>query len=175
MAMRVLKNKFPIYLFAFAMVVMTSPAQATQPFRIGQFHDWTAYTSTDSGQLVCFMTSKPKLSQGNYTRRGQVFSFITHRKADRTHDVVSFIAGYDHQKQSDVTVTIDKNKQFQLFTQGDTAWGKDAATDRKLVNAIRSGNKMVVTGTSSRGTSTIDTYSLRGTGKAYNAITKACK
>ncbi len=173
--MSVLKSKLSICYLTLTVIVITFPALAAQPLRIGQFHDWTAYTSTDSGQMVCFMTSKPKLSQGNYTRRGQVFSFITHRKADRTHDVVSFIAGYEYQNQSNVTVTIDKNKQFQLFTQGDTAWGKDAATDRKLVNAIRSGNKMVVTGTSSRGTSTIDTYSLRGTGKAYNAITKACK
>lgn len=152
-----------------------SKAQANNPFRIGQFQDWTAYTSTDSGELVCFMSTKPKLSQGNYTRRGPVFAFITHRKSDRTKDVVSFIAGYTYQDRSDATVTIDKNKKYQLFTKGDTAWGKDAITDKALVDAIRRGNKMIVTGTSSRGTSTIDTYSLRGTGQAYQAITKACQ
>lgn len=152
-----------------------SDAQATTPFRIGQFQDWTAFTSTDSGELVCFMSSKPKLSQGNYTQRGQVFAFITHRKSDKTHDVVSFIAGYSHQNQSNVTVTIDRHKKYQLFTQGDTSWGKDAQADRRLVNGVRTGNKMVVTGTSSRGTSTIDTYSLRGTSQAYKAITKACR
>lgn len=171
-----LKKMIFIGLGSFLLTLLSfSSAHATTPFRIGQFQDWTAYTSTDSGELVCFMSAKPKLSQGNYTRRGQVFAFITHRKSDKTHDVVSFIAGYDYQLQSNVTVTIDSNKKYQLFTQGDTAWGKDGITDRKLVNAIRTGNKMVVTGTSKRGTSTIDTFSLRGTGSAYNAITKACK
>lgn len=156
------------------LLLSISSAQANTPTLIGQFQDWTAYTSYANGGVVCFMSAKPKLSQGNYTSRGQVYAFITHRKSDRTHDVVSFITGYTYEPDSTVTVTVDNARKFQLFTQGDTAWGKDGDTDRNLVNAIRTGNKMVVTGTSSRGTSTIDTYSLRGTSQAYNAITKAC-
>ena len=156
-------------------LIATSNVYAQTPTKIRTYHDWTAYRSADTNGRVCFMSAKPKLAQGNYTRRGPVFAFITHRKSSRSHDVMSVVAGYEYQENSQVTVTIDKNKTFTLFTHGDTAWGRDATTDRKLVNAIRNGNKMIITGTSKRGTATIDTYSLRGSGSAYNAITKSCR
>jgi len=66
-------------------------------------------------------------------------------------------------------------QDFDLFTDGDSAWARDAETDRKLVQAMVRGNSMVVRGTSSRGTLTVDTYSLSGFTAARNAINKACK
>ena len=39
---------------------------------------------------------------------------------------------------------------------------------------MKKGNRMVVKGTSSRGTLTTDTFSLKGFTKAYGAIGKAC-
>ena len=43
-----------------------------------------------------------------------------------------------------------------------------------MVNAMAKGSKMVVKGTSSRGTPTTDTYSLMGFMAARRAITQAC-
>jgi hypothetical protein len=54
------------------------------------------------------------------------------------------------------------------------AWAADGAADLALSQAVRNGSKMVVTGESSRGTKTTDTYSLKGSTKAYEAISKAC-
>ena len=45
----------------------------------------------------------------------------------------------------------------------------------KLVRAMKSGNRMVVYGTSSRGTKTTDTYSLSGFTAMKKRIDKACK
>jgi hypothetical protein len=39
---------------------------------------------------------------------------------------------------------------------------------------MRNGSAMVIKGTSNRGTTTTDTYSLSGTSQAYEAINKAC-
>ena len=66
-------------------------------------------------------------------------------------------------------------RTFQLFTNADTAWARNKKDDAALVRAMRAGSRMIVTGTSSRGTKTKDTYSLSGISAAHKAIGKACK
>jgi invasion protein IalB len=62
-----------------------------------------------------------------------------------------------------------------LFANGDSAWAPDTATDKKLVEAMKRGDRMTVEGESFRGTKTKDTYSLRGFSGAYKAISAKCK
>ena len=66
-------------------------------------------------------------------------------------------------------------RKFELFTSGDSAWARNKKDDANIVRAMRSGAKMIVTGVSSRGTKTKDTYSLSGISAAHRAIGKACK
>ncbi|MBV6631683.1 MAG: hypothetical protein KI792_01475 [Alphaproteobacteria bacterium] len=148
-------------------------ARAAEPRLIGTFRDWSAYEFQDNSGKVCYMASRPIKDEGNYTRRGEIYALVTHRPDDRSFDVASFIAGYTHQAGSDVSVQVGSSS-FDLFTQGDTAWTRDTETDQSLVSSIRKGNRMVVRGTSSRGTLTTDTYSLSGSSAAYEAISKAC-
>lgn len=160
--------------FALSLVVfIASPSVAADPKPIGQYGDWTSYYLMESGQKVCYMVSKPVNAKGSYTNRGEIFALITHRPSENTKDVFSYITGYTYKQGSDATVKID-GKNYILFTQDDTAWAPDAAADNALATAIRSGSNMVVTGTSSRGTLTTDTYSLKGSGAAYKAISKEC-
>lgn len=150
-----------------------SASYAANPKPIGQYGDWTSYYIMEGGQKVCYMVSAPVDARGNYTNRGEIFALITHRPSENTKDVFSYITGYTYKQGSDATVKID-GKNYILFTQDDTAWTPDAAADKALAKAIRGGSKMVVTGTSSRGTLTTDTYSLKGSGAAYKAISKEC-
>jgi invasion protein IalB len=150
-------------------------AQDTEEVRrLGEFQDWRAFTYTEDGSKVCYMASEPTSEEGDYTRRGEVYAMVTHRPSQGTENVVSFIIGYPFQEDSRVDVTIDGSKSFTLFTHKDTAWAPDAETDRQLVQAMRAGRRMVVEGTSSRGTDTTDTYSLLGFTAAHNRIGKAC-
>jgi len=162
---------------AFVSIVVfggfVSQAVAAQPKQLGKFKDWTSYVLMERGNKVCYMVSKPTKAKGKYTNRGEIFALITHRPSENTKDVFSYITGYTYKQGSDATVTID-GKKFILFTQDDTAWAPDANADTKLASAIRTGSKMVVKGTSARGTLTTDTYSLKGSGAAYKAITKEC-
>jgi hypothetical protein len=148
-------------------------AHASEPKPIGKFGAWQAFTFMEDGQRVCYMASKPTDMKGKYNQRGDVFALITHRPGEGTKNVFSYITGYTYKPGSDTTVNIDGDK-FLLFTQDDTAWAPDAETDNKLTDHIRKGSKMIVTGTSSRGTLTTDTFSLRGSTAAHNAISKAC-
>ena len=55
-----------------------------------------------------------------------------------------------------------------------TAWSNTPADDAKLVEAMRKGGKLTVKGVSSRGTETVDQFSLSGFTAAMKAISDAC-
>ncbi|WP_162913173.1 invasion associated locus B family protein [Rhodospirillaceae bacterium SYSU D60014] len=159
--------------FALCLGVVGPAFGAPQPKSIGQFDDWAAVTFEEEGNLVCYITSEPLDMKGDYTQRGRVYALVTHRPANQSLNVVTFIAGYTYDDGSEVTAEID-DQEFTLFTQDDGAWAVDGDTDKKLVDAMRKGREMVVQGVSSRGTETTDTYSLMGFSKAYGAINEAC-
>lgn len=155
-------------LFGFA-----SAAKASDPKLIGTYGDWSAYVFIEDGNKVCYMAAQPKKAEGNYSRRGDVFALVTNRPAEGSKNVFSYITGYSYKPGSDATVTVD-NQKFTLFTQDDTAWAPDAATDNQIVEALRKGSKLVVKGMSSRGTQTTDNFGLSGSGAAHDAIEKEC-
>lgn len=156
------------------MFISAPAAHAAEPKLLGTYGDWAAYTFEENGNKVCYMASKPIKEEGDYTRRGDVFALVTHRPAEKSKNVFSYITGYTYKTNSDVTVTIDGNQRFTLFTHKDMAWANTAEDDNKLADALRKGSRFVVKGTSSRGTLTTDTFSLKGSSAAHDAISKAC-
>jgi hypothetical protein len=62
-----------------------------------------------------------------------------------------------------------------MFTQGEMAWTEDAAADARAIEAMRAGLEAKVTGTSSRGTTTIDTFSLLGFTAALEQAQQLCQ
>lgn len=168
------KIRGPVFLFVLALA-FGGPAHAknVKPRLLIEDGDWKAFVLVEGGQKVCYMVSQPTKEEGKYSSRGDIYALVTHRPAEGTNDVFSYIAGYSYKDGAEVKLTID-GRSFKLFTQGDTAWAEDAATDKKISASIRSGSKLVVQGTSSRGTATTDTFSLKGSGGAYKAISKEC-
>lgn len=156
-----------------ALLILPPLAQAANPVEIGAFGVWKALGFDDKGGKVCFMTAKPEKQEGKFTKRGDVAFFITHWAAEGTRDVVSVSIGYAFRVGSQLSLRID-GKDYQMLTDGEMAWAADSATDAAIAAAVRKGSKMVIKGTSKRGTTTIDTYTLRGSGDAYKAISKAC-
>jgi hypothetical protein len=162
---------------AAAAIVVLSPikAEAAEPKLIGTYGDWAAYTFQENGNKVCYMATKPAKAEGNYTRRGDVFALVTHRPAENSKDVFSYITGYTYKTNSDVSLVVDGNKRYTLFTHKDMAWANTTEDDRAIAQSLRKGSRFVVKGTSSRGTLTTDTFSLKGSSAAHDAINKACK
>ncbi|WP_377808384.1 invasion associated locus B family protein [Azospirillum sp. A29] len=152
--------------------VTAAPAAAADPRHLGTFKDWNAFLFEEKGQKVCYISSQPKKSEPK-AKRGDIYTLVTHRPAEKALDVVSVIVGYPFKKGSEAEVSID-GKDFKLFTDGETAWARDADADRAVTAALRNGKQMVVKGVSGRGTKTTDTYSLAGVGQAYDAINEAC-
>ena len=154
--------------------LLPAPPAAGQDKRvIDVFGDWSAFAETPRGGKVCYIGSVPKKEEGDYTERGDIYVLVTHRPAEKSLGVVSIRAGYTYRKGSEVDVTVGEHA-FKLFTQSGFAWARDSKADRALVAAMKAGATMVVEGTSSYGTLTTDTYSLKGFTAAYQAIGKAC-
>ena len=160
-----------------ALLLLTlsfSAAFASDPMKIGTYGKWEAYEFEEpGGGKVCYMMAKPDKDEGDYKKRGEIAALITHRPAEGTKNVFSYMAGYSYKKGADVTLSVD-GKKFTLFTQNDMAWAADAAADTALAATLQKGSTMVVKGVSGKGTKTTDTFSLKGSAKAYEAITKAC-
>lgn len=168
-----LRKCLSLAVFLSALNLFTGAALAQKPELIGRHGAWEAYKIKDGSDMVCYMVSQPTAKKGNYTKRGDVYALITHRPAESTYNVFSYMTGYAYKAGSDAAVTIDGQK-IALFTQEETAWAPDPQTDEKIANLVRKGSRMVVTGTSTRGTLTTDNFSLSGSGAAYDAISKEC-
>lgn len=158
---------------AVAFLTLPAPAQSAEVKTIGNFGKWRAHTFDDQGVKSCYMTSQPVKDEGKYNKRGDIYVMVVHRPSDKVRDEVSFWAGYAFKDKALVEVSIDGSK-FEVVPIEEIAWAPDSESDRKMVAAMKAGSKMVVEGTSKRGTDTKDTYSLSGFTKAYDAISSAC-
>lgn len=162
-----------VLIFFCVIAPLANAGVTTEPKLIGTYGDWSAYSFKEEGDNICYILSSPKKATGAYKKRGEIFATVTHRPAEKSLNVFSVIAGYSYKPQTSVTLNIDKQK-FVLFTQKDSAWAPDPTTDKAIVDAMRKGKVMTVTGTSSKETKTVDTYGLKGTADAFAAIAKAC-
>jgi len=160
-------------LFAFSLVAMAPNLHASTPRFMQAYGAWDTYVFAEGGSQVCYMASRPQKAEGNYTRRGEIYAYITHRPGKNMRDVFGYVTGYSYKGGSEASLTID-GKSYSLFTQGDKAWALDLESDSLIANAVQKGSKMQVRGVSARGTKTVDTFSLKGSSKAYQRITKEC-
>lgn len=161
-----------------ALVMAASGAMAADEKRdhLGDYRDWSTFRDTQpDGKRVCYMISQPKQANADKAdvKRGAIYVMVSHWPEAKIKDQVRISGGYPYKTNSKVRVTID-GKSYDLFTQDQDAWAHDAQEDRRLVGAMKAGNRMDVAGESSRGTKTQDRFSLSGFTAAYNAITKAC-
>ena len=152
---------------------------AAQATLLGQFGDWGAYTASPGGAKVCFALSKPTASVDNPPNRrtaaNVVYLFISTRPAEKVSNEISIlITGYAFKPNSEASVAIGP-AAFAMYTQNDGAWVKNAADEAKMIETMRKGADVVIKGTTSRGTQTTDTFSLKGISQAIDRASQECK
>jgi invasion protein IalB len=163
-----------------ALAQAKPPANPTaQATLLGQFGDWGAYTATPGGQKVCFALAKPSSSVDNPPNRrtaaNPVYMFISTRPAEKVSNEVSvLVAGYEFKPNTEASVAVGASS-FAMYTQKDGAWVKNAAEEAKLLETMRKGADVVIKATTSRGTQTTDTFSLKGITQAVDRAAQECK
>ena len=159
---------------AFVLLATSVAASAQAPKRIGEHGDWGVYSFSSNNGKVCYVVSQPTRKKPADRDHGDVFFFISTRPKDKVNEEPSVIVGYSFKADSKVTVLVD-SKKFTMFTQGEGAWIENATEEGELVKAMRAGNSMTVAGTSTRGTNTSYTYSLKGVTAALKQNADACQ
>lgn len=139
---------------------------------------WSVFVEEDPKE--CWVVSAPQswtASRGgqNVTSsvtRGEIGMFVTFRPGSGVAGEVSFTGGYPFREGSTVTVEV-RDTSYTLFVDGEWAWPAPA-DDGKLLTDMKAGVDAVVTGISSRGTTTRDTFSLIGITAAVDEAASRC-
>ena len=130
---------------------------------------WTLTKNND----WCYIGSKPiKTDLPETKKRGENY-ILVYKIIGSDENIVQVEAGYQYNLEKDIVVKID-NTSFKFYSTEDsseTAWTDN---DQKVVYAMKKGLELVLSGHSSRGTTTNDTYTLKGFTAAINKLNKDC-
>jgi len=163
-----------------AGTVSPEAAQAQTQQRVDAKKDWSIFQAGAGGKKVCWIVSQPTKTaafrggKSVAVNRGDIFLMVSIRPADGVVNEVSFLGGYPFKKGSDVKASVG-NKKFTMFTEGENAWAPSGKDDAALIDAFRKGARAKLEGVSSRGTKTVDTFSLSGFTAALDAASGLCK
>ena len=148
----------------------------SEPTLIGQFGTWGAYSATPNGKKVCFALAKPSSSKTNPANRPRdpAYAFISTRPSEKVVNEVSIMIGYALKPGSESTLEVG-GAAYAMYTQGDGLWIKNAAEEERMVDAMRKAADVTVKGVSSKGTETIDVFSLKGLAQALDRVAQDCR
>jgi invasion protein IalB len=162
-----------------AMGVLT-PAIAQQVSEniVSEEGDWAVYEDADPKE--CWAVAAPKETVNTRdgrvvtVTRSQMLLMTFFRPGAGVDAQVTFTGGYPFAGGSTVNLNVD-GTEFELITQGEWAWPENKSEDAKIVTAMKRGATAIVTGRSSRGTQTRDTFSLTGFTAALGEAESRCK
>jgi len=121
----------------------------------------------------CYIVSSPiKSDLSEEKKRGQNY-ILVYKIIGSEENIIQIEAGYKYNLNKKINVKID-NTNFDFYSTEDsseTAWTND---DTKVIYAMKKGLVLTLTGESTRGTITNDTYTLKGFTNAVNLLNKDC-
>jgi hypothetical protein len=152
------------------------PGGGGQPTFLAQYGDWGAYTGNSGGKQVCYAFAKPTSSatQPPGRPRDPAYIFVASRPAENVKNEISIVVGYPFKPAYEASADIGSSK-YALLTQGDGAWVKNPAEEARMVETMRRGADLIVTGESGRGTKSTDRYTLKGLSQALDRVAQECK
>lgn len=162
-----------------ALALSFGVAAADTPTLLNVSKNWSAFTSGSGSSKICYALSKPTATDPKKVKRDPIYFIITDwpGRSPKAKSEPEAVPGYQYKDGSTVTAQVGSDK-FELFTKNEdgagAAWVLKRAEEVRLVDAMRRGQELIVTGTSKRGTQTRDTYSLAGLSDALDKIHAAC-
>jgi hypothetical protein len=160
-----------------AVTVSVPAASAQDALLLGVTKGWSAFSSGSGDDKTCYAMAKPAKSDPRKIKRDPIYFLVTDWPGRKTKSEPQVNPGYQYKDGSTVSAQIGGDK-FEFFTQNDAgdgaAWIRKRADEIRMVDLMKTGQQLVVTGTSKRGTVTKDSYALAGFSDALDTIHKAC-
>jgi hypothetical protein len=157
------------------LTIFAAQINADEVKKMGKHKDWETYVMNDETGKVCFAQSKPVLQSPKGNPR-EARLFISFRPGEKITNEISVTAGYEFNNKNSVIAKSGKNKyKFDIIQDG-FAWmsDQDNKLEKKMIKTMKRGSRIMITGNTQNGSSTIDHYSLLGFTKAYNATKANC-
>ena len=163
--------KYLIILIFFSII--HNQAIAEEIKKVGKFKDWETIIIKNDSKLVCFAQSKPILqSPKSYPRESRLF--VSFRPNEKIINEISITSGYEYNNENSIIAKSGKHKYKFDIAQENFAWLADNKMEKKMINTMKKGSRIMVSGYNQKGSQTIDHYSLLGFTKAYNTAKKSC-
>ena len=153
-------------LLTFTIIFLTSISNNLFALEKGS---WTLTKNND----WCYNGSLPIKSDLPETKKWGDNYILVYKIIGSDQNIVQVEAGYQYNLDKDIIVKID-NTSFKFYSTEDsseTAWTDN---DEKVIYAMKKGLELVLSGQSTRGTITNDTYTLKGFTSAINKLNKDC-
>lgn len=138
------------------------------PKAIGKFEDWTAATSVEGGQPVCYAFTRAQSSAPALPGRGDVVLTVTERPAGR--DAVALSAGFSYAPNTTVVLAVEQ-ANLDFYTAQRSAFARDG---HAAVTAFLKGKQIAARSPGPKNVVVADQFSLKGFTAAYAAIGKVC-
>lgn len=139
----------------------------------GRFGDWLVYVAQGKDK-TCYALASPKDRQPAKLKRDNAYIFISSRRGEGVRNEVAIVLGFATKDFGSASAEIDGD-DFGLVAMGTTAWVKNPAEEKEIVDTMKKGAKLVVKATSVKGNLTTDSYSLSGLSQALERVQKECQ
>ncbi len=161
-----------------AAIALAGSANAAEPTLVGSYKDWFVYQVGTGADRNCYALTQPKQTDPKTIKRDPAFFLISTWPARKVNDEPSMVPGFQYKEDAKVQAQVGSDK-FDFFVKNDGtsggAWVKAEADEKRMIDAMKRGSMLSITGVSSRGTLVKDNFSLSGLSAALDKIDQTCK
>ena len=167
-----------VFILGMTFSSLFSLAQESDIKKIAVEKDWTVFIFENAKE--CWAVSEPidqKITLNGRkvkARRGKIQLFVVFKPGSEVSGQITFTGGYPFAKKI-VELDVDGKKFALSRIEDEWAWPDTIEDDKKILAALKRGGKAKVIGHSTRGKTTIDTFSLLGLTAATDTALKKCK
>lgn len=156
-----------------ALAMQPLTAAAAEVMLLETFKDWSAFKHESDAETVCFATTRPKDVAPKVEGATEAYLYLSYYPKEGIRSEVSLKLSYPAKKGSSISVSIGSDV-FRFNPKKDRAFLDNLDAEKKFLDALRKGEKLVVKGTPAKGDETIEVYSLIGVSDAMKKAEAAC-
>jgi hypothetical protein len=163
------------------LVACAAAPLAAQDASVGSVdakRDWAVFRASTEPK-ECWIVTIPAASEASRNgekvtpNRGTVSLSVRFAPGQNVKSEIGFQAGYPIREDTGVSLRVGSSS-FEFYSEEDWAWPANAEEDAKVLLALQRGATAIVTATSERGTTTVDTFSLLGFSAAHDSAAAMC-